>query len=396
VISQIGPNGIHYDGSETYSPQGATGAKLPMFGTGLYLDYYGTETLRPVHIQRSLTELDATGEYADDLNRQLLSTGDEFVLKTVMYGSDKVWLKAGTLEQLDCWDSETSRPRIIGRGVDVNITKDGKGEIVPFKASVINFCLNRDVIKSELAPGDHGALISAYRVVGGVASSVPSFTIPVYVAVPHRTLGQSTAYETEGVVSSFGVVRNYVTIPSGTRIAKITLEVPAYKAGANNGCQGVELMALEGGNTLAPKESRAQLRVANCSATGAPDNSKRTLDITRINPKAGSWDLHVFGRYQFKRSNFKLRVDYVIADSSIVKIEGDVRALNGSFDWSIKEASFSLSPSVNKSEFSLTGLKASANFKIAQDAQLVIPGPTGLLCQSRSQPEIRLGTTWIP
>jgi len=374
------PNGIAYDGSRP-SSQG-----VPPFGTGLYLDYAGKETLRQVFVARRLPEALASGPAAGNLTGQLLTTSDEFVLKTTIYGSSKNWLKAGVLDQLNCDFSGTSEARLtlIGRGVDIKVKEDGSGEVNPFNASVLNVCINREMLQNELPPGDHGAIISAYRKVNGAVSPLPSFQVPVYVTVPHKNLAGSSAYEVLETVNSFGVSRNYVTVLPGTSVVQVVLEVPALKPGDE--CSGVELMALEGSNTSKPFASRKEARVSNCDAMGIPIESaaRRTLVFTRTNPSPGVWDLHVFGSYKYARSKFRLRVDYVTASASIAKIEGDLAALKGAFNWSVNESSMKVFPDPKTSKFELNGLFNAVQAKVAKGAFVVVQNPLG---KFRSYPE---------
>lgn len=376
LVPMESPRGVAYDGSRT-----GAGVKQPAFGSGLYLEFEGTDTLRHVQIARVLPEAAASGMEAGALTRQLLTTRDEFVLKTVIHGSDKEWLRVGTLDQLDCSSSTVpatvpARFTVFGGGAEIKSNPDGTGEVHDFPASTLNVCLNREMIATELAPGDHGALISAYRVKDGKTAAVASFIVPVSLTVPHRVLGGKTGYLVEKEIRSFDVSRNYVTLPAGTTLVQVSLEVPAFKKGEQ--CSGVELMALEGSNVDRLIENRKDARIFNCDADGATtDEEDRVLRVSRTKPKAGTWDLHVFGSYRFAKSKFKLRVDYVTASASIGKIEGGLAALNGTLTWNIQETSMPVSPNAAFSTFALTGLKGEVTSKVAKGEHLILESPLG-------------------
>ena len=390
LVSTTNPNGISYDGSRP----GIEGT--PVFGTGIYLDFYGTETLRQVNIVRKISEKYIATPEAGDLNRQLQTSSDEFVLKTVIFGSDKIWLKAGTLDQVDCWNSPVSTQRVTSSGAEVKVKENNTGEIVARADSTLNICLNRRVIARELPPGDNGALIYAYRTIkkgnDRITSPVAAFVVPVFIAVPHKRLFGSTAYEAEGTVKSFGISRNYVTIPKGTGLVRVTLEVPALKidpegfVSEGEDCSGLELMALEGKNDVRPFRSRKDARVFNCNPDGSPvaKEGLNKVVFTRSDPNAGVWDLHVFGSYKYARSKYKLRVDYLTAISDVQEISGDLSALNGSFSWKLKESSMSIMPDSEKSSYSLYGMLAQKESQVAKGEHVFVTNPLGIM---RSYPE---------
>ncbi|MCM2278171.1 MAG: S8 family serine peptidase [Oligoflexia bacterium] len=372
LTSLTGPHGLPYDGT-------LTGRGEPVFGTGLYLDYAGTEKLHNVHIVRQLPEHLAAGPDAGELTAQLLTTMDEFVLKTTYYGSESAWVRAGALESVDCSSEDVANAVILGRGAEIIAGENGKARINPHVASMIHVCIDREKIARELAPGDHGALIAAYRTAGGKVSAVPSFWIPVFLRVPHRQLTDSTGYEVQGRIKSFGVARNYVRIPQGTSLVRITLEVPPHQAGKP--CSGVELMALQGNNLSGVFPSRPEARIANCDKQGAPvrEEAKRKLSFTAADPRPGTWDVHVFGQYRYPESEYTLRADYIVADSSSRKIEGDLAALNGAIDWTLVESSVSVAPDSARSRFVLDALQSSARAQVAKGQSVIVPGSSGEL-----------------
>ena len=385
IVSQKEPNGLTYDGSRTDDQS------LPEFGQGIYLDYKGMSILKQVFIQRNLPADKAAAPNAGDLDRQLESTADEFVLKTVIYGSDKAWIKAGTFDELNC-ASPQNNLMLIGHGATIGADpKTGAPTTSPtIKQNILNVCIDRGMIADQLAPGDHGALISGYRVVNGVVSPVASFTVPVYVMIPQTVMKGSTAYEVNSSVNSFDVARNYVEIPQGTSVVQITLEVPPLKIGADGQlapgeeCSGVELMALQGDNSTGVFATRPEARVMNCnSATGVPlSDDKRVIHFSKINPTPGIWDMHVFGSYYFNHSKYKLRVDYVTATADKTSVTGNLSALNGSFNWTVKSASLAPALSPTLSQFELDSLYKKTTSLMQPDGFVDVPGADGKIAHS--------------
>jgi hypothetical protein len=223
-------------------------------------------------------------------------------------------------------------------------------------------------------------------VVGGPdhpeVAPVASFVVPVSLTVPQRVLADRTGYETTQTIPSFGVSRNTVVIPEGTSLVKVTLEVPAIKTGARGAvapgeaCSGVELMALLGDNVTKPFADRPSARVSNCTDLGRPQNdpAKRRIVYSTLAPKAGLWEVHVFGQYLYASSNFTLKVDYVNSTPSAKEIRGGLAVLSGDLGWKVKDASFPATPSAAESSFELNGLFASTDAKIAQDEHLILKG----------------------
>jgi antitoxin component of MazEF toxin-antitoxin module len=263
---------------------------------------------------------------------------------------------------------------VTSKGVEIAVAKDGTGTVNAEVQSALNVCINRDAIARLLPQGDNGALIEGYRVVGGKVATLPSFTVPVYVTVPHKVLASGTGYATEQTVNSFDVSRNYVVIPKGTRMVRITLEVPAIKPGQP--CSGVELMALLGDNSTQPFTSRLKARVRNCDIDGSviTDASRLRLEYSTLAPKPGLWDLHVFGSYQFDRSRFALKVDYVNAEATPAKLAGPVATTrSGSVALKIEEASMAAQPDAAKSSFELSALYAETAAQVANNDHVFVP-----------------------
>lgn len=388
VTPETAPNGNVYDGSKVVNG-------TPTYGAGVYLNANDSTRFKSVYISRRLPESFAGSDAAGDLTVQLRSTEDRFALRTVIYGSNETWLKAGVQESADCQNSPASDLTVIGQGVAIGVV-DGKGSYSSLGASSLNLCFDREKI-ATLSPGDHGALIYAYRKVGSQIAPVASFIVPVFLSVPEQTLTNGSSLQYQGKLPSFGVDRHYVQVPPGTSALKITLTVPPVKLDSHGNipagetCSGVELMAYEGQNTSTAMDSRPQARVANCDAmTATPSNApildakNRELVFTRTNPRAGLWDVHVFGQYRFPLSKYTLKVDYVTGDASVSQINGELAALQGSFDWTLKESSFAAVPDTSTSSYELTGLTSETQAKIAQEGELFVESPLGVL---RSYPE---------
>ena len=399
-ISRQSGNGLKYDGSSQYAdPQGLDLAKpavvRPKFATGIWLDPNATDSLIEVGIARRLPESVAVRSDAGELNRQLVTSADTFEFETVYYGAQKQWLKVGTLNGLDCAKTAVAPQfTLLGVGVvesAVDIDPAATPTPIPsaplplpaLKASSLMVCVNRTALKA-LPAGDHGAMIKAYRVVGGKREFAPSFEVPVYMSVPHETLAQKKHYEISRTVKSFGVDRNYIQVPKGTTLVQVKLEVGAPKNdnGALSGCAGVELMALEGGNTLIPKEivPRTKARAANCKIDGSLNPvEKRTVKFARFQPKPGIWDLHVFGLYQYSESPYTLSVDYARITSSIDQIKGKVDALSGTMTFKVEEASVELTPSESNSQYFLSGFEQETTQNVKQDEKLRVPNADGVV-----------------
>jgi subtilisin family serine protease len=384
-VKAKGPNQIPYDGSTTQSNG------TPSFGVGLYLDYFKTDTLYAAYVGRRIPDGLMGTPLAGDLTRQLETTKDEFVLKTYIYGSDQPWVKAGVLNQLgegsSCANASTANLWIIGEGVVTKAGEDGKGALNPLSLSALNICVDRKMIAKDLKPGDHGALILGHRVVNGKVAVLPSFTVPVYLTIPHQTLANSTAYSIQGKVESFEVKRNYVMIPKGTTLVRVQVEVPALEPnsgkylGEDQFCSGVELMSLVGSNVSKPFKTRAAAQISNCNANGGieTDETKRKLSFTLSNPKSSIWDLAIFGSYKFLKSQYEMRVDYLMASSDVEEIKGGIDALTGSVKLTIQEASFNFYPDLSTSTYELQGLVSEVRSQVQNKGSVYVPNPQGML-----------------
>lgn len=369
------PNGNNYDGSlgEAELQPGES----PRFGRGLWLAHDTTETLYTVQIARRLPLGAAGRPDIGELLRLLETTADRFVLKTTFFGSASEWLKAGTLSQLDCQGSATADLNVIALGAVDNFKpeKPTDSRSLPVRSSTLNVCVDTGKL-AALPAGDHGALIEAYRSDGDRTEAVPSFIVPVYLAKPHKTLAGQAGYAVQGIVQSFGIARNYVQVPEGASVVTVKLEVPeavSDSLGQVKGCAGVKLFALEAKNTATPKELEGEGGIAaNCGTGGASTPDKRVVQFARTNPRAGLWNLHVFGRNGFRESPYTLSVDYAKVLASLTELVGQPKVLNGEFSFSVKEASFAAEPAAAASHLRLDGFSRTTDEKVALDEEQVV------------------------
>jgi subtilisin family serine protease len=380
------PNGLDYTGATAAATPAYLGlgrvSLVPKFGRGLWIDPTSKESLYEVQVARKLPLNLLQGADAGDLARLLNSTAETFELETEIYGSDSKWLKAGAIQTLDCNKSDLSdQLTIIGQGPTDSVNPDGTGTSVGLKASNLYVCVNTAALKA-LAPGDHGAIIKAFRKTKTGREAAAAFEVPVYLTKPHHTLEGSQKYQISGVANSFDVQRNYVVVPDGTTVVNVSLEVPELKADGS-GCAGVELMAYEALNTAQPKElaPRPKAVASSCALTGAPGGNRK-IGYSRFNPNPGVWDLHVFGRYQFEKSPYTLSVEYAKIASGVLKISGLPTALNGKFNFDVLETTFAIEPSAEKSAFSLDALVQTVRTTIKQKESLAVANADGVVFRS--------------
>lgn len=390
-VLRTNPNGLAYDG--TRSIEGAGGVAEPRLGRGVWIDASADDTLFKVQIARRLPADAAARAAVGDLALQLKTTADELELETVIQGSHIPWLRAGGMSIAGCasgtapaFDASAAAPRIavVGEGaLDVPVDpKTGTGGSVAQSSSVMFVCVDRG-LASALPPGDHGAIIKAYRVSGAVREAAPAFVVPVTMTVPHRTLASQTGFHIDGTVESFGVARHYVDVPKGTSLVKVTMTVPpATVTGAVvSACSGVSLEALEAGNTFIPPEHVATPSSAiaqSCTSAGklAPDSWTKST-YTRVAPRAGMWDLHVFGLYAFASSSYAVDVAFAKVVASTPSIEGAPPALDGTFDVDVLDASYPLVVSETNSRFTLAELSQKTTATVAEGAKLRAPRADG-------------------
>jgi hypothetical protein len=372
----------------TVTAVGRRDAREARFGRGIWLDASANDSLVPVQIARRLPTSFATREDAGDLNRQLVTTADEFEIATVIHGSHVPWLKAGTLNQLDCAGAPSSRLTVVGGGaIDQPIDPaTGAGGSVAPRDSTLYVCIDRALL-ATLPPGDHGAILSARRIRGTAKEAAPSFVVPVYVTVPHKTLAGQSGYSITGAVRSFAVARNYVAVPTGTNLVKVTMEVPAPTVNGTvvTGCAGTDLMAYEGGNTIKPVEinTSAKSRALNCNALGVPNPAaSRKVTYTRTNPNPGIWDLHVFGMYAYTESPYTLTVEYAKVASTPGAVDGSVAALNGALTVDVLDASFPVQLAPARSRYALSAFVQEVASSVANAGSVNVPNADGVVART--------------
>ena len=389
-VLRTNPNGLAYDGTRTI--EGAGGAVEARFGKGVWIEPKQSDSLFRVQVARRLPTFATAAPDIAALVTQLKTSAEELEIETVVHGSHAPWVKAAALNALDCNASVPNAPAkvlIVGEGaVDQPINPTtGAGGSIAQTSSVIHLCVDRSLLEA-LPPGDHGAIVNAYRTAGKLRERTPAFSFPVYVTVPHRTLVGQAGYKIESSVPSFGVARNYVEVPKGTTIVKVTLDVPAPAQVGTvvTGCAGVSLEALEGGNTKLPPEFIADPSKAvaqNCTSAGKVAQDKyRTVTYTRPAPAAGVWDLHVFGMYSFARSPYTLAVEFARVESSKKSIEGVASALTTEFDVEVLDASYPLAVSGTLTKLTLSDFAQGTSQSVAEGAKLRVPNLDGVIARS--------------
>lgn len=388
------PNGLKYDGTievppDLYKQSG------PRFGRGIWLSSKESDSLIPVQIARRLPASAQARDDVGDLKRLLVDTKDEFLVKTVIYGSKERWVKAGSMNQETCMTSPVEDLTVLGEGATDAFDAVDTPRSIAQRESTLYVCIDRS-ITAQLPSGDHGALIMLYRKDGDKVESNPEVIVPVYITIPNKTLAGAAGYEVNSTVQSFGVARNYVDVPGGVSLVSVTLEVPEATVNGSvvTGCQGVRLYAYEAGNTLLPAEIDGTKSIAsNCDDNGTPTPTKRRVTYSRTNPKAGLWDLHVFGRYNFELSNYKLSVQYAKVKASVSEIAGAPAVLNGIVTLDVLDASFAAKPAASTSSLELTGLKQATTPKIKQDEQLLVPDADGNAVRSYGEEVVSVTIT---
>lgn len=385
-VLQKTPVGGAYDGSQSVA--GAGDQPEAKFGRGLWIDNKVTTSNYNVQIARRLPSDVVDRADVGELAAQLLTTADEFELETTIHGSHLPWVRAGGLEGPDCAKPVASegKPRllVIGEGAtDIPVDPTtGKGGSVSQSSSTLHVCVARSMV-DLLPPGDHGAVITAYRVIGKKREAVPSFVVPVYITIPHKTLAGDAGLHLESSVGSFGVGRHYIDVPKNTSIVKVTVTVPkATQVGTDlKGCGGLILNALEGGNTLAPPEfakNPGDAYAVSCTSGGQiAGDAWHSATIVRPAPRSGIWDLHVFGLYQYATTSYTLDVEFAKATTTIAKIEGAPAALATSFDLKVTDASYELKLDPNASTFTLNGFTHDRPSQAVQDETTTIPNAAG-------------------
>jgi hypothetical protein len=210
-----------------------------------------------------------------------------------------------------------------------------------------------------------------------------SIIVPVYLTVPHEKLADKKRLEISGVAKSFQVNRHYVNVPEGTSLVRVRVQVPRASRvnGVLAGCSGVGVFVLEAANTSTPREfaDRNASIARSCSDGGEilDDEKPRTVMFERANPKAGIWDIHIMGRYNFESSAYTVSVDYANLESTKTAIAGDVSALSGRLGFSVTSSSFEVEPDVKNSEYALQGLQRAEAQKISNGQDLRVLDASG-------------------
>ncbi len=379
-VLRTNPNGIAYDGTIEL-PADMMALSGPRFGRGIWLDAKASDSLIHVQIARRLPFSAVAREDAGELKRLLVTSKDDFVLKTVFYGSNQEWLKAGSMNQLDCATAPTGTLSVLGEGAIDNFGPTS-GTSVEARDSTLYACIDRALL-STLPAGDHGALILAYRKDGDRVEANAEFIVPVYVTIPQKTLAGQAGYEKTGVVQSFGVDRHYVDVPEGTSLVTVTLEVKAASqlGPVVTGCGAARLYAFEAGNTTLPTEIGTGI-AKSCDDFGVATPQSAKVTYSRTNPKAGLWNLHIFGRYQFPTSEYKLTVQYAKVKTSVDKIAGTPDMLDGTLDFQVLDASFDAKPAGETSTLKLSGLAQETLGKLTEGEQQAVANADGEVYRS--------------
>ncbi|MEY3901025.1 MAG: hypothetical protein RL189_331 [Pseudomonadota bacterium] len=398
VLRSLG-NGMRYDGTQTFDTGALVGSPQTerKFGQGIWLTEQEAENLVEVHFNRNLNLKDLGSSNVGDLLRQLNTSAESFALETTYYGSRSAWLKVGVPQAVSCNDEsigESPSLTIYGSGA-VDLPAGARTGLNPSRASALYLCLRKSLL-ADLPAGDHGAIIRAYKVVNGQRDVTAAFEIPVYLTMPHHSASMQAKFSLSKQIGSFMVDRHYVRVPKGVSVLRVALEVPKANA-ADNGrsCSAVSLSVLAGGNTRTPADLAMLGSVAqSCSSLGAPINNRLVTGFTEMNPMAGIWDLHVFGRFQFPLSSYSLNIDYAtfaeIADLDLLPST----LASGEFPVELKESTFDATPSAEQSQFLLNGLLGKTQHEITPSSGLmIIPSAAGKVARTYAEGTGRVTVT---
>lgn len=374
MVLKTMPNGLQYNGKKTFKVEDENNSKITgrKFGRGLWLSENETDSVFEVHFSRTLNLKDKGSPEVGRLLRELNTSAETFELETVFYGSHIAWLKVGVPQTSQCDDdsiAESGFLTLIGSGAVVNpVEEQPTSPLTPLRASSLFVCLKKTEF-AKLPPGDHGAIIRAYKVSEGSRDVIASFEIPVYVTIPHHSATKQAKFVELSEVGSFMVNRHYVRIPEGVSVLEVSAEVPEKTT--NEQCSSVRLMVLAGANTAEPSELDGLSGLArSCSANGTPSGKNLTARLSQLNPKAGLWDVHVFGRFQFPLSRYTLKIDYATFED-IAPINGSANSIaSGDFQVRLKESTFDAVPDISKSTIKLTSWLGRTHHEILEDSGL--------------------------
>ena len=387
MVLKTMPNGLKYNGQRTLQVADENNSKnaARKFGQGLWLSENETDSVFEVHFSRTLNLKDKGNPEIGRLLRELNTSAETFELETLYYGSHISWLKVGVPQTSECADNSIAESRsltLIGSGAIENPVEDKPtAALTPLRASSLFICLKRAEF-AQLPPGDHGAIIRAYKVTEDTRDVIASFEIPVYVTVPHHSVSKQARFVDKSEVGSFMVNRHYVRIPEGVSVLEVSAEVPEKKEGEQ--CSAVRLMVLAGANTAEPSELDGLSGLAqSCSSNGTASGKNLIAKLSQLNPKAGIWDVHVFGRFQFPVSRYTLKVDYATFDD-IAPINGTVASIaSGNIQVRLKESTFDATPDISKSTIKLTSWLGRTHHEISADSGLsTIPSAAGSVARA--------------
>ena len=388
VLRTMG-NGKKYDGNQSFGTGTQLGeeTKERKFGQGIWLSDKESDKLVEVHFTRKLP-LSALGRSdVGELLRQLNTSAESFELETVFYGSRLPWLKVGVPQSTSCDENSTPENKIltlIGSGAIENPVGEQPGPALnPLRASSLFVCVKKDAI-GQLSPGDHGAIIRAYRVVDGRRDAVAAFEIPVYLTMPHHSAALQAQFSQQGQVKSFMVDRHYVRVPEGVSVLRIALEVPLTSDDGKPQCSAAGLMVLKGSNVAEPADLAGSAGVAaSCNSLGAAISNRRVAKFSELNPAAGIWDIHVFGRFQFPLSTYKLAIDYATFSELAPLNLTPTTVSAGEFEATLKESTFDANPDAAKSVIRLNALLGRTKHEIVKDGGVVVvPSAAGVLART--------------
>ncbi|MBC7658270.1 MAG: S8 family serine peptidase [Chitinophagaceae bacterium] len=384
--------GTLYNGAAPATDAGKSGVTPQgQWGGGLWIDNASSRTLHTIGIARRIPDgsalLNNENEIGSAFNA-LASSAEFFTLKTEIHGSDIPWLKVNTFFTLNTGagntcDSVGAREKLILNGQGALDASGGSG-VNGTAESTLFVCVDRSKV-ATLPPGDHGALIKAYRTNadGTLIENVPAFIIPVYLNIPHETLTGNKPYTvTEGHVKAFETARNYVNVPAGLSSLKVTLSVPKASKdvfGQPQNCSGVNMDVYSASATKRlPDFDPMQVYVgaSTCNGPGGAvlDTDSNSFVKEVANPKPGLWEFHVTGFDYYANSTYKLQVDYVKSSSKLTQVVTTKEALkNGSFNIEINESTLTnLAVDTTRSQIILNKAFRKSSEKIITGEDLTI------------------------
>lgn len=390
VLRPLG-NGKTYDGSVAFQAGSDLGQenRERKFGQGVWLTEDESARLIEVHFTRRLPLKALSSPVIGDLLRQLNTSFETFELETMYYGSSTPWLRVGSPHNVNCDDDaipENNILTLIGSAAVEAPAEDSQPSLIPFTPSSLFLCLRKNAM-SQLTPGDHGAIIRAFRVVGDQRDVVAAFEVPVYLTIPHHSTEFQAKFLVENKIRSYSVDRNYVRIPEGVSAFQIAFELPEQLKEFDVPCSGLKLMIKNGSHSSTDSSvvKPQWIDLQNCDLMGSPTSKSRAFKFSELNPSAGIWEIHVFGLGQFPVSQYKLEIDYAsfVGVESLKLTPETVSA--GEFQLGIRESTFDVRPDVSKSTLNLNSLVRTTKHKISMnDDFIIVPAASGGMARSYS------------